>query len=380
MPSVPRRERSGGVVDHRGQLLGPVIALEEEVEVEEVVGRERRSHVGFEELGGKPPDLFLDADRDQQGADRRRCVVNDRRGATGAVESVGTPVVVGADPDGQVGDPQSYRPAARTLRFDGCHVGSIGTIPAALEDRLPKAGSTPPYDAASVAPITFAHRGARAQHPENTIPAFRHALEHGARGLETDAWLSGDGEVVLVHDSWVRGARLGLVPRRIAVATATAAELSDLGVPALADLYRELGSDYELSIDLKDAGVGERIVEVAHASGAPGRLWLCSPSRGALRPLGELAPEARLVHSQSRNRLEQPLERHAAGLAESHIDAMNMHHSEWTPGLVALFHRFEIKAFAWDTQEVRHLHAMASIGIDAVYCDHVDRMVQTIDG
>jgi glycerophosphoryl diester phosphodiesterase len=171
-----------------------------------------------------------------------------------------------------------------------------------------------------------------------------------------------------------------VVPRRLAVASATAAELSAYGVPSLADLYRELGSDYELSIDLKDAGVGERIVEIARASGETSRLWLCSPSRGALRPLRELASEARLVHSQSRSRLEQPLERHAAGLAASNIDAMNMHHSEWTAGLVALFHRFEIKAFAWDTQEVRHLVAMQAIGIDAVYCDHVQRMVQTIDG
>jgi glycerophosphoryl diester phosphodiesterase len=228
--------------------------------------------------------------------------------------------------------------------------------------------------------ITFAHRGARAQHPENTLPAFRYALEHGARGLETDAWLSGDGQAVLVHDGWVRGARLGVVPRRIAVASATATELSASGVPALADLYRELGSDYELSIDLKDARVGERIIEVARRSGDPTRLWLCSPSRGALRPLRELAPETRLVHSQSRSRLEQPLERHAAGLAEARIDAMNMHHSEWTAGLVALFHRFKIKAFAWDTQEVRHLLAMRAIGIDAVYSDHVDRMVTTIDG
>ena len=35
-------------------------------------------------------------------------------------------------------------------------------------------------------PITFAHRGARASHPENTIPAFRHALDVGVTGLETD--------------------------------------------------------------------------------------------------------------------------------------------------------------------------------------------------
>ena len=52
---------------------------------------------------------------------------------------------------------------------------------------------------APVRPITFAHRGARTEAPENTMPAFRRALELGARGLETDAWVSGEGEVVLAH-------------------------------------------------------------------------------------------------------------------------------------------------------------------------------------
>ena len=84
------------------------------------------------------------------------------------------------------------------------------------------------------------------------------------------------------------------------------------------------------------------------------------------------------MHSQSRSRLEQPLERHAAGLAESKIDAVNLHHSEWTAGLVALFHRFDVKAFAWDCQEIRHLEAMKAMKVDAVYSDHVDRMVNVI--
>ena len=49
-------------------------------------------------------------------------------------------------------------------------------------------------------PITFAHRGARLDEPENTIPAFRRALAAGVTGLETDVWLAADGEVVCAHD------------------------------------------------------------------------------------------------------------------------------------------------------------------------------------
>jgi glycerophosphoryl diester phosphodiesterase len=226
-------------------------------------------------------------------------------------------------------------------------------------------------------PITFAHRGARADHPENTIPAFRHALERGARGLETDAWLSSDGQVVLVHDRAVK-VRRGGIPRKLPVERSTAAELAEHDVPRLADLRAELGTDYELSIDLKSPHVGAAIIAETPDPADRGRLWLCSPSTRALRALREETTDTRLVHSQWRQRLPESLERHAADLAAARIDALNLHHSEWTAGLVTLFHRFAVQAFAWDVQEVRHLRAMLRMGTDAVYCDHVDRMVATV--
>lgn len=226
-------------------------------------------------------------------------------------------------------------------------------------------------------PITFAHRGARAEHPENTIPAFRHALEHGARGLETDAWLSGDRQVVLVHDGSVR-VRRGGIPRRLPVERTAAADLAAHDVPRLTDLRTALGTDYELSIDLKSGDVGDAILAETPDPAERARLWLCSPSTAALRVLRAETTDAHLVHSQWRQRLPDSLERHAADLARARIDAMNMHHSEWTAGIVALFHRFSVKAFAWDVQEVRHLRAMLQMGIDAVYSDHVDRMVATV--
>jgi len=57
---------------------------------------------------------------------------------------------------------------------------------------------------------------------------------------------------------------------------------------------------------------------------------------------------------------------------------MNMHHTDWSAGLVALFHRFGVKAFAWDVQEVRHMRAVLAMGVDGLYSDHVERMVATV--
>ena len=52
-------------------------------------------------------------------------------------------------------------------------------------------------------PIIFAHRGASAHAPENTLAAFELALAQGADGIELDAKLSADGHVVVIHDATV---------------------------------------------------------------------------------------------------------------------------------------------------------------------------------
>ena len=49
-------------------------------------------------------------------------------------------------------------------------------------------------------PIIFAHRGASAHAPENTLAAFELALAQGADGIELDVKLSADGHVVVIHD------------------------------------------------------------------------------------------------------------------------------------------------------------------------------------
>jgi glycerophosphoryl diester phosphodiesterase len=222
-------------------------------------------------------------------------------------------------------------------------------------------------------PITFAHRGGRADAPENTLPAFRRALELGATGLESDARLSGDGEVVLVHDATIR---TGL--RRVKVGDVTAARLGELGVPRLADLYAELGSDFELSIDLKEPGVAAPLLAVARAAGAVERLWLCAKELPALAAARQADPDVRLVHSMGRRAYGDALEGHASTLSKAGIAALNLRENEWSLGLVTLAHRFGLLAFAWDVQEYRRMRAVLEMRVDAIYSDHVERMVAAV--
>jgi glycerophosphoryl diester phosphodiesterase len=221
-------------------------------------------------------------------------------------------------------------------------------------------------------PIGFAHRGARLAAAENTLEAFGLALDAGAPGLETDCWLAADGEVVCAHDPTVGRGR-----RRRRIAESSAADLETLGVPRLADVFARLGNDFELSIDAKHDEVLDPLLAVVETAGAIERLWLCHPEHEVLAGL-RARTAAHLVHSRLRGTLAVPVERHAHDLSRFGIEAMNFHHSEWTAGLVSLFHRFGLRAFAWDAQEERHLRAMVRIGIDALYCDRPERLVAVL--
>jgi glycerophosphoryl diester phosphodiesterase len=222
-------------------------------------------------------------------------------------------------------------------------------------------------------PIGFAHRGARAHAPDNTIESFQLAQRLGAQALESDAWLTGDGVVVLDHDGVVGTRRM----RRRPIAAVTRAELP-AGVPTLEELYEACGTDFELSLDVKDPAAAPGVVAVAKAAGAVDRLWMCHSEMAQVVEWRSLDDDVHLVDSTRLRRIREGPERRAASLAAAGIDAVNMHASDWTGGLTTLFHRFKRLAFGWDAQQDRVLRALLAMGIDAVYSDHVDRMVEAL--
>ncbi len=223
-------------------------------------------------------------------------------------------------------------------------------------------------------PIGFAHRGASAHAPENTIEAFTLAKRLGATGLESDVWRTADGEVVLDHDGVVR---VGLRRRPVAEVARAALPAS---VPTLGELYDACGTDLEVSLDVKDPAAAEGVVATAREAGgdAVGRLWLCSPHWEMAASWRALDPDVRLVDSTRLRRIKEGPERRAARLAEVGVDALNLHWSDWTGGLTTLLHRFDRFALGWDAQHRRQLDEVLSLGIDGVFSDHVDRMVDAL--
>ena len=221
-------------------------------------------------------------------------------------------------------------------------------------------------------PIAFGHRGARAHAPENTLDSFKLARKLGATGLESDVWLTADGEPVLDHDGVVRS---GLRRRSIADVKRSALPSH---IPTLAELYETCGVDFALSLDMKDPAALDATVAVADSFAATERLWLCHPDWQLVETWRTRSDAVKLVDSTRLRKITEGHERRAATLADVGIDALNMHWTDWNAGLVARLHRFDRYAFGWDAQQPRALALTFSYGIDGVYSDHVDRLMEAL--
>lgn len=207
------------------------------------------------------------------------------------------------------------------------------------------------------------------------MEAFRLALRLGATGIESDVWRTADGVLVLDHDGVVRrGLRrrpLGDVTRRDLPAH----------IPELGELLELCASNpsgsIPVSLDLKGSDTGAALVDQLR-SDFPDQLadvWCCHPDLDHLVALRARCDDVRLVNSTRLNRLSEGPERRAAALNDAGIDGINLHHTDMNGGLVALFHRFRRTIFAWDLQFEPALRTVLRMGVDAVYSDWVDRMM-----
>ena len=130
-------------------------------------------------------------------------------------------------------------------------------------------------------PVTiFAHRGAAAEAPENTLAAFRLAGTQHTDYVELDVQESSDGVVVVVHDNDLM--KIGGSPLKIWETTAEQLRAVDIGssfnpsfsaerVPTLADALAACKGVSRVDIELKDYGhnerLEERVVELVEAAG-----------------------------------------------------------------------------------------------------------------
>ncbi len=218
------------------------------------------------------------------------------------------------------------------------------------------------------AAVLFAHQGAGAHTTANTIEAFQLALRLGATGLATQAWVTSDGVAVLHGEPSI--GRL----RRRAIRSVRRDEVPEQ-IPSLDELYAAIGITHPLAVEVRDPDVVPAVLDAARRSDAASELWLCHPSVEVLAGWREADPDVRLINATSVRGIEESPEHRASALRDSGIDGLSLPRSEWTVGLVTMLHRFERVAWGRDAQHVRMVVELMHMGIDGIYSDHVDRMV-----
>jgi len=141
----------------------------------------------------------------------------------------------------------------------------------------------------------YAHRGASAELPENTMAAFRRAVELGADALELDIHATRDGVLVVSHDP--DGRRMAGVAERLADLTFAEAQRWDVGsgerLPRFEDVVSEFAA-LPLNVDLK-RGAADATVALLRRMGAEERVCLASfqvATMRRVRALGYRGPTA----------------------------------------------------------------------------------------
>ncbi len=240
-------------------------------------------------------------------------------------------------------------------------------------------------------PLALAHRGGAGYGPnvgfENTLSAFRVAVDMGYRYLETDVHATSDGHVVAFHDtvldrvSDVRGAVADLSLDSVRGARIGGSE----GVPLLAELFEEF-PDTCVNIDVKaDLALRPTVREILR-HGATERVCIGSFSerrvRAARAALGPTVATAagqvgtavlrftpgvlsRLLHTPAPV-LQIPAQHRVGGHTVTLV----------TPGLLrrahALGKHVHVWFHAWSQEDAAEMHRLLDLGVDGIVTDHID--------
>src|SRR5918994_243049 len=112
--------------------------------------------------------------------------------------------------------------------------------------------------------LIYAHRGASAMHPENTLRAFRQALVSCVDGIELDVHATADGIPVVIHDRNVERTTNGT--GYVDELPLARLETFDAGdgerVPRLAEVLALVGDAAHLDVEIKGTGIERAVLDV----------------------------------------------------------------------------------------------------------------------
>ena len=248
-----------------------------------------------------------------------------------------------------------------------------------------------------VKPRLFAHRGASASAPENTLQSFRIAWSLGAPYLELDVHLSADDEIVVIHDNSV--ART--TGRRGRVENMSSTELrgldaghqftADYGrtypyrgkgvtIPLLRDVLIEF-PDAGLNIELKKTreGVEKRVADLLAEHGASSRVLIASHDHETLARFREVAPSVSTGYSK--DEVRDFLGRLRGGdLADYRPPGRAFQVPEYkglrrvvSKPVIDAVQSFDVEVHVWTVNEPVHMDRLLDWGVDGIMTDDPER-------
>ncbi|WP_179229284.1 glycerophosphodiester phosphodiesterase [Parenemella sanctibonifatiensis] len=231
-----------------------------------------------------------------------------------------------------------------------------------------------PQPVPGAAAIIWAHRGASADAPENTLAAFALAQDQQADGIELDTYRSADGDVVVIHGQTLDRTFPGATGE---VTSCTTAQLEALGVPTLAQVLE--ATTIPINVELKDTSVRDQGLPAAAAtqvlrSGASDRVVFSSFNPVGLLGVREVLPEAELavlLPEQGLSVLPQavemfggkPTEDPYAWLVDNAIPTVHLHRDSIDRATVSACAERGLHVRAWTVDDPERAAELVGLGV-----------------
>ena len=220
-------------------------------------------------------------------------------------------------------------------------------------------------------PLIIGHRGASAVAPENSMAAFKAAIEAGADGIEFDVRLSREGVPVIIHDDTLQ--RTHGLRRR--VVDLTVEELRSVKVPSLRDLFELMSqNDLILCLEIKGSSseLAERCCELVREFSFEERVIVECFDLNVLKPIN--LKTAALF--EPRIYTDQSLINRALAVGAS---VLALHHRLAKPSLIEKAKLAGLRVVVWTVDDPAWIARAQSLGIEAVITNDPATMIEASD-
>jgi len=223
--------------------------------------------------------------------------------------------------------------------------------------------------------LNIGHRGASRDFPENTIAAFRAAIDAGAQMCELDVQLTGDGAVVVIHDDTVDRTTDG----RGAVAQLSLAHLKRLDagrgerIPTLDEVFAATAGKCGLNIELKAGKVEREVADLMRKWDAVDTSMVSSFDWDKLAAIHEIDSGLRIGVLEEKNALAM-LEK----AAQLQAYAINPRFDIVTPELCDDAHSRGLKVLVWTVDTPEAMRLQIGYGVDGIMTNYPARLREVL--